>query len=160
MDTRCILPRRLVPTFRLCQHCQVTVSRGKKLFCSQFHMNLKADRAIFTLLLKICLDHCLHDKIECLIYLLARGPPPFFFLKLDHANLAFCMTRSHRKKNLFYRCMFCQDIRTADWSENVAPFWPAVIKLSLSWKGLSSALKCGKYMHLTLLIFVIGIFTY
>ncbi|CAD6256121.1 unnamed protein product [Miscanthus lutarioriparius] len=36
-----------------------------------------------------------------------------------------------------------EDIRTADWSENVAPFWPAVIKLSLSWKGLTSALTCG-----------------
>ncbi|GJM86545.1 hypothetical protein PR202_ga02414 [Eleusine coracana subsp. coracana] len=36
-----------------------------------------------------------------------------------------------------------KDIKTADWSENVAPFWPAVIKSALTWKGLTSLLKAG-----------------
>ncbi|KAG9153293.1 hypothetical protein Leryth_025079 [Lithospermum erythrorhizon] len=36
-----------------------------------------------------------------------------------------------------------QDIKTADWTDNVAPFWPAVIKLALSWKGMTSLLRCG-----------------
>ncbi|KAF0935503.1 hypothetical protein E2562_034284 [Oryza meyeriana var. granulata] len=36
-----------------------------------------------------------------------------------------------------------EDIRTADWSENVAPFWPAVIKSALTWKGLTSLLRSG-----------------
>lgn len=40
-------------------------------------------------------------------------------------------------------CEMCQDIRTADWSENVAPFWPAVIKSALTWKGLTSLLRSG-----------------
>nr|GMC58037.1 gamma-tocopherol methyltransferase [Ipomoea batatas] len=36
-----------------------------------------------------------------------------------------------------------QDIKVADWSENVAPFWPAVIKSALSWKGITSLLSTG-----------------
>ncbi|CAN1246483.1 Probable tocopherol O-methyltransferase, chloroplastic [Linum grandiflorum] len=36
-----------------------------------------------------------------------------------------------------------QDIRTADWSENVAPFWPAVIRSALTWKGFTSILRTG-----------------
>ncbi|XP_019184230.1 PREDICTED: tocopherol O-methyltransferase, chloroplastic [Ipomoea nil] len=36
-----------------------------------------------------------------------------------------------------------QDIKAADWSENVAPFWPAVIKSALSWKGITSLLSTG-----------------
>lgn len=36
-----------------------------------------------------------------------------------------------------------EDIKTADWSENVAPFWPAVIKSALTWKGLTSLLTTG-----------------
>ncbi|GAB2264945.1 Tocopherol O-methyltransferase, chloroplastic [Dionaea muscipula] len=42
-----------------------------------------------------------------------------------------------------------QDIRAADWSEYVAPFWPAVIQSALTWKGLTSLLRSGKYslMH-------------
>uniref|UniRef100_A0A0E0K420 Methyltransferase type 11 domain-containing protein n=1 Tax=Oryza punctata TaxID=4537 RepID=A0A0E0K420_ORYPU len=39
--------------------------------------------------------------------------------------------------------LFLEDIRTADWSENVAPFWPAVIKSALTWKGLTSLLRSG-----------------
>ncbi|CAI0439746.1 unnamed protein product [Linum tenue] len=34
-----------------------------------------------------------------------------------------------------------QDIRTADWSANVAPFWPAVIRSALTWKGFTSLLR-------------------
>jgi len=36
-----------------------------------------------------------------------------------------------------------EDIKTADWSENVAPFWPAVLKSALTWKGLTSLLTSG-----------------
>ncbi|XP_043695780.1 probable tocopherol O-methyltransferase, chloroplastic [Telopea speciosissima] len=36
-----------------------------------------------------------------------------------------------------------QDIKTADWSEYVAPFWPAVIRSALTWKGLTSLLRSG-----------------
>uniref|UniRef100_A0A0D9VJX1 Methyltransferase type 11 domain-containing protein n=1 Tax=Leersia perrieri TaxID=77586 RepID=A0A0D9VJX1_9ORYZ len=36
-----------------------------------------------------------------------------------------------------------EDIKTADWSENVAPFWPAVIKSAVTWKGLTSLLRSG-----------------
>ncbi|XP_010471311.1 PREDICTED: tocopherol O-methyltransferase, chloroplastic-like, partial [Camelina sativa] len=36
-----------------------------------------------------------------------------------------------------------QDIKCADWSENVAPFWPAVIRTALTWKGLVSLLRSG-----------------
>jgi hypothetical protein len=45
--------------------------------------------------------------------------------------------------------VWCQDIKTADWSENVAPFWPAVIKSALTWKGITSLLTSG--MHALLL---------
>ncbi|XP_062147422.1 gamma-tocopherol methyltransferase, chloroplastic-like isoform X2 [Alnus glutinosa] len=34
-----------------------------------------------------------------------------------------------------------QDIKTADWSPYVAPFWPAVIRSALTWKGLTSLLR-------------------
>ncbi|WCJ27752.1 gamma-tocopherol methyltransferase [Euphorbia peplus] len=36
-----------------------------------------------------------------------------------------------------------EDIRTADWSEYVAPFWPAVIRSALTWKGFISLLRAG-----------------
>ncbi|XP_058181637.1 gamma-tocopherol methyltransferase, chloroplastic-like [Rhododendron vialii] len=36
-----------------------------------------------------------------------------------------------------------QDIKTADWSKNVAPFWPAVIRSALTWKGITSLLRSG-----------------
>ncbi|KAK1619107.1 hypothetical protein QYE76_024624 [Lolium multiflorum] len=36
-----------------------------------------------------------------------------------------------------------EDIKTADWSENVAPFWPAVIQSALTWKGFTSLLTSG-----------------
>ncbi|XP_044498301.1 tocopherol O-methyltransferase, chloroplastic isoform X2 [Mangifera indica] len=36
-----------------------------------------------------------------------------------------------------------QDIKAEDWSEHVAPFWPAVIRSALTWKGLTSLLASG-----------------
>ncbi|XP_042504081.1 probable tocopherol O-methyltransferase, chloroplastic isoform X2 [Macadamia integrifolia] len=36
-----------------------------------------------------------------------------------------------------------KDIKAADWSEYVAPFWPAVIRSALTWKGLTSLLRSG-----------------
>ncbi|CAM8973525.1 unnamed protein product [Rhodiola kirilowii] len=36
-----------------------------------------------------------------------------------------------------------QDIKSADWSANVAPFWPAVIRTALTWKGVTSLLRSG-----------------
>lgn len=36
-----------------------------------------------------------------------------------------------------------EDIKAADWSQYVAPFWPAVIRSALSWKGLTSLLRSG-----------------
>lgn len=45
-----------------------------------------------------------------------------------------------------------QDIKAADWSDYVAPFWPAVIKSALSWKGITSLLKSGNSAFSILLI--------
>ncbi|ONK55744.1 uncharacterized protein A4U43_C10F550 [Asparagus officinalis] len=36
-----------------------------------------------------------------------------------------------------------QDIKTADWSENVAPFWPAVIQSAFTWQGFTSLIRSG-----------------
>ncbi|CAL9065284.1 gamma-tocopherol methyltransferase, chloroplastic-like isoform X1 [Musa acuminata AAA Group] len=36
-----------------------------------------------------------------------------------------------------------ENIKTADWSENVAPFWPAVIRSALTWRGFTSLLQSG-----------------
>ncbi|KAG6537510.1 probable tocopherol O-methyltransferase, chloroplastic isoform X1 [Zingiber officinale] len=36
-----------------------------------------------------------------------------------------------------------EEIRTADWSDNVAPFWPAVIQSAFTWQGLTSLLRSG-----------------
>ncbi|CAO2832282.1 unnamed protein product [Amaranthus hypochondriacus] len=36
-----------------------------------------------------------------------------------------------------------QDIKTEDWSQYVAPFWPAVIRSALTWKGVTSLLRSG-----------------
>ncbi|KAG6434023.1 hypothetical protein SASPL_105643 [Salvia splendens] len=36
-----------------------------------------------------------------------------------------------------------EDVKSADWSDNVAPFWPAVIKSALTWKGITSLLTSG-----------------
>ncbi|WOL14136.1 gamma-tocopherol methyltransferase [Canna indica] len=36
-----------------------------------------------------------------------------------------------------------EDIKTADWSSNVAPFWPAVIRSAFTWQGFTSLLRSG-----------------
>ncbi|PKA64130.1 putative tocopherol O-methyltransferase, chloroplastic [Apostasia shenzhenica] len=36
-----------------------------------------------------------------------------------------------------------EDVRTADWSENVAPFWPAVIRSALTLRSFISLLQSG-----------------
>lgn len=36
-----------------------------------------------------------------------------------------------------------EDVKSADWSDYVAPFWPAVIKSALTWKGITSLLTSG-----------------
>ncbi|OAY70866.1 putative tocopherol O-methyltransferase, chloroplastic [Ananas comosus] len=41
------------------------------------------------------------------------------------------------------KALSLEDIRTADWSENVAPFWPAVIRSALTWRGFTSLLRSG-----------------
>ncbi|KAE8721419.1 Detected protein of unknown function [Hibiscus syriacus] len=35
------------------------------------------------------------------------------------------------------------DVRAADWSEHVSPFWPAVIRSAFTWKGFISLLRSG-----------------
>ena len=35
------------------------------------------------------------------------------------------------------------DVRTADWSEQVSPFWRAVIATALTWRGFMGLLKAG-----------------
>uniref|UniRef100_A0A7N0TCJ9 Methyltransferase type 11 domain-containing protein n=1 Tax=Kalanchoe fedtschenkoi TaxID=63787 RepID=A0A7N0TCJ9_KALFE len=41
------------------------------------------------------------------------------------------------------RSLNLKDIKSADWSPNVAPFWPAVIRTALTWKGVTSLLRSG-----------------
>ncbi|KAM7273470.1 hypothetical protein ACFE04_028134 [Oxalis oulophora] len=36
-----------------------------------------------------------------------------------------------------------QDIKSEDWTQYVAPFWPAVIRSALTWKGFTSLLRTG-----------------
>ncbi|KAI3695953.1 hypothetical protein L1987_78959 [Smallanthus sonchifolius] len=53
---------------------------------------------------------------------------------------AWCSTADYVK---LLESLSLQDIKAADWSGNVAPFWPAVIKTALSWKGITSLLRSG-----------------
>ncbi|PWA57744.1 gamma-tocopherol methyltransferase [Artemisia annua] len=53
---------------------------------------------------------------------------------------AWCSTADYVK---LLESLSLQDIESADWSGNVAPFWPAVIKTALSWKGITSLLRSG-----------------
>ncbi|PWA36030.1 gamma-tocopherol methyltransferase [Artemisia annua] len=53
---------------------------------------------------------------------------------------AWCSTADYVK---LLESLSLQDIKSADWSGNVAPFWPAVIKTALSWKGITSLLRSG-----------------
>ncbi|XP_009365321.2 probable tocopherol O-methyltransferase, chloroplastic [Pyrus x bretschneideri] len=36
-----------------------------------------------------------------------------------------------------------EDIKVEDWSPYVTPFWPAVIRSALTWKGFTSLLRTG-----------------
>ncbi|KAI3721767.1 hypothetical protein L2E82_32785 [Cichorium intybus] len=53
---------------------------------------------------------------------------------------AWCSTSDYIK---LLESLSLEDIKAADWSDNVAPFWPAVIKSALTWDGLTSLLQSG-----------------
>lgn len=53
---------------------------------------------------------------------------------------AWCSTADYVK---LLQSISLQDIKAADWSQHVAPFWPAVIKSALTWKGFISLLRSG-----------------
>ncbi|KAK6146994.1 hypothetical protein DH2020_017906 [Rehmannia glutinosa] len=53
---------------------------------------------------------------------------------------AWCSTADYVK---LLQSLSLEDIKSADWSEYVAPFWPAVIKSALTWKGITSLLRSG-----------------
>jgi tocopherol O-methyltransferase len=53
---------------------------------------------------------------------------------------AWCSTSDYVN---ILKSLSLEDIKAADWSEYVAPFWPAVIKTALTWKGITSLLKSG-----------------
>ncbi|MCL7023847.1 hypothetical protein MKW94_030508 [Papaver nudicaule] len=53
---------------------------------------------------------------------------------------AWCSTAEYVE---LLQSLSMQDIKSDDWSEYVAPFWPAVIRSALTWKGLTSLLRTG-----------------
>uniref|UniRef100_A0A5B7B9F1 Methyltransferase type 11 domain-containing protein n=1 Tax=Davidia involucrata TaxID=16924 RepID=A0A5B7B9F1_DAVIN len=53
---------------------------------------------------------------------------------------AWCSTADY--VNLL-QSLSLQDIKASDWSEYVAPFWPAVISSALTWKGFISLMGSG-----------------
>ncbi|KAH6802632.1 gamma-tocopherol methyltransferase [Perilla frutescens var. frutescens] len=53
---------------------------------------------------------------------------------------AWCSTADYVK---LLDSLSMEDIKSADWSDHVAPFWPAVIKSALTWKGITSLLRSG-----------------
>ncbi|KAL5071553.1 hypothetical protein RYX36_022440 [Vicia faba] len=53
---------------------------------------------------------------------------------------AWCSTAEYVK---LLETMSLQDIKSADWSPFVAPFWPAVIRSALTWKGFTSIFRSG-----------------
>ncbi|KAD7479893.1 hypothetical protein R6Q59_008725 [Mikania micrantha] len=53
---------------------------------------------------------------------------------------AWCSTADYIK---LLESLSLEDIKAADWSDNVAPFWPAVIRSALTWDGLTSLLRSG-----------------
>ncbi|KAF9623679.1 hypothetical protein IFM89_003711 [Coptis chinensis] len=53
---------------------------------------------------------------------------------------AWCSTADYAK---LLQSLNMEDIKSEDWSEYVAPFWPAVIRTALTWKGLTSLLRSG-----------------
>ncbi|KAB2037224.1 hypothetical protein ES319_D03G059100v1 [Gossypium barbadense] len=52
----------------------------------------------------------------------------------------WCSTSDYVK---LLQSLSLQDIQAADWSERVAPFWPAVIRSAFTWKGFISLLRSG-----------------
>ncbi|KAA3457289.1 tocopherol O-methyltransferase, chloroplastic-like isoform X1 [Gossypium australe] len=52
----------------------------------------------------------------------------------------WCSTSDYVK---LLQSLSLQDIKAADWSERVAPFWPAVIRSAFTWKGFISLLRSG-----------------
>ncbi|PPR82747.1 hypothetical protein GOBAR_AA37968 [Gossypium barbadense] len=52
----------------------------------------------------------------------------------------WCSTSDYVK---LLQSLSLQDIKAADWSERVAPFWPAVICSAFTWKGFISLLRSG-----------------
>ncbi|XP_068634190.1 gamma-tocopherol methyltransferase, chloroplastic [Aristolochia californica] len=53
---------------------------------------------------------------------------------------AWCSTADYVK---IAQSLSLEDIKSADWSDNVAPFWPAVIRSALTWKGFTSLFTAG-----------------
>ncbi|XP_012840918.1 PREDICTED: tocopherol O-methyltransferase, chloroplastic isoform X2 [Erythranthe guttata] len=53
---------------------------------------------------------------------------------------AWCSTADYVK---LLQSHSLEDIKSEDWSQYVAPFWPAVIKSALTWKGITSLLSSG-----------------
>lgn len=52
----------------------------------------------------------------------------------------WCSTSDYVK---LLQSLSLEDVKFADWSQYVAPFWPAVIKSALTWKGITSLLRSG-----------------
>ncbi|XWS65014.1 hypothetical protein CRYUN_Cryun05aG0054300 [Craigia yunnanensis] len=52
----------------------------------------------------------------------------------------WCSTADYVK---LLQSLSLQDIKAADWSQYVAPFWPAVIRSAFTWKGFISLLRSG-----------------
>ncbi|XP_073149305.1 gamma-tocopherol methyltransferase, chloroplastic-like isoform X2 [Henckelia pumila] len=53
---------------------------------------------------------------------------------------AWCSTADYIE---LLKSLSLEDIKAADWSEFVAPFWPAVIRSALTWRGITSLLRSG-----------------
>ncbi|CAL5425622.1 unnamed protein product [Camellia sinensis] len=53
---------------------------------------------------------------------------------------AWCSTSDYVK---LLQSLSLEDIKAEDWSEYVAPFWPAVIRSALTWNGFISLLRSG-----------------
>ncbi|KAL3534546.1 hypothetical protein ACH5RR_003007 [Cinchona calisaya] len=51
--------------------------------------------------------------------------------------------------NLLKSCSL-QDIKFADWSQHVAPYYSEMRKLTLSWKGIMSFVRHGGWKHLSI----------
>ncbi len=46
---------------------------------------------------------------------------------------------------IWHKCCYQQDIKYADWSKNVTPFWPAVMASALSFRGLIKLATSGNW---------------